>query len=282
MWALAFVLLAFGMCVQLGLGLCAQDTPNGKGRLLAALGNFQFWIMNVLILHSMRTIWRPLSRGGGAITELAPQGVQIHADDKKHLDRMWRVYLTLSFLAVPWIGLFATGTGEIYAMLEDSDPEGTFRNVSRTNLGFLGAHAAAWLPGCYDVGTVRVLARLYQATSMGVMVVFGPLVAGLLCCIAYMSAIVQSEIRQLNKQLDNAADLDDKAWEEKVRQPVLRLAQKTMPALNRLASPIELFVVGYFAITPCFMSFTVQNTGGGGNGGINDYVNFNFFGACES
>jgi hypothetical protein len=297
-WALSFVMVAFGLCTTALLAMsavCVQDTHDDKEYWLAAFGLIQFWIMNVFILHSMRKVWRPLSHGGGAITVLEPPGVQITLRQMRNLDRRWRYCWILGFVgAAPFFVLFGVAFDQILTVLEDSDLEDAFRSVNLTGLGFPGSHIVDWVPSCGGAGitisAARVFLRLNQVLEFAMTFVYGPLLASLLCCTAYASGIAQSEIYQLCRQLGTAANLDDPAWEETVRQPALRLAQRTMPALNLLTGPIGLFVVGHFTIVLCFVPFTLKHPGAeGGDGdiipGISDTMNSfkcNFFGLCES
>ena len=190
-WALSFVMVAFGLCTTALLAMsavCVQDTHDDKEYWLAAFGLIQFWIMNVFILHSMRKVWRPLSHGGGAITVLAPPGMQITLRQMKNLDRRWRYCWILGFVgAAPFFVLFGVAFDQILTMLEDSDLEDAFRSVNLTGLGFPGSHIVDWVPSCGGAGTTisaaRVFSRLNQVLEFAMTFVY------VLCSLVYCAAL---------------------------------------------------------------------------------------------
>ena len=173
-WAVSFATLcgaivgAVPLVVSRWCGVDA-DSQKGQGRLIAGLGAAQFWVAHVFILRSMRKVWRPLSRGGGALTEIAPLGTKVTLQVKRYLERMRAVSIVFSCAGILFFAPMIIGWGEIYTSLGGTDPDAIF-HANRTELGFLGSHAVAFGPdGCFDVGTVRVLIRLFQLSYLGLM-----------------------------------------------------------------------------------------------------------------
>ena len=142
-------------------------------------------------------------------------------------------------------------------------------------LSFFGAHAADMYPECLDPGPLRGFVKALSIFWVASGAFFSALIGPIFFSIISASALAQDQVNDVASRINlRACDLNDDAWDERVRFPILKLARETIPALTVLNIPLSALCVGFFTLVFGFVAFTVSF-----HGGPNGVLPFHFFGA---
>jgi hypothetical protein len=251
---LSVFMVVGGMCPTVSVFITAWC----GGRLtmpaaVAGCGWATLWLAIPSAFFVGRSVWRPLSSGGGTLTALTPAGTMITAEMLSCTKTQIAGFIV--FLSIP--GLCWTATSAVGVVTElDSSSSATH--------AFVHAHSTDWLlPSleCTTSETRDMLAAwaLYgfvPATIAFVFVVSFAWAAILLAC-----ALGQDAIDDLSRDMGlDAAALNDDAWDTKVHDPMVALARSTMPVLDQLGFPVGALVVGWLVTGFCQIPMAVATS----------------------